>query len=132
MKLQYRRKTDASDLSVGLLVGTSAYEVANRLTSLGVPSYVLMQAISSTARDCTVSKEFRLKRSQVLAGSLRDPNGASLPRIGLELLSGGTVIRDLRTNSEGAYDFGEVPSGKYRLRIHYGDDAFCPPRVRCE
>jgi len=92
---------------------------------------MLLQAISAVA-DCTVSKEFRLKHAQVLAGSLQDPMGTALPGIGLELISGSKVIRNLRTNSEGAYDFGEVPSGRYRLRIHYGDDTFCAPRVRCE
>jgi len=102
----------------------------NLIPTIFFTCVMLLQATFAAA-DCTVSKEFRLKHAQVLAGSLQDPNGGSLPGVGLELVSGRTVIRDLRTNSKGAYDFGEVPSGKYRLRIHYGDDTFCAPRVRC-
>jgi len=41
-----------------------------------------------SAVDCSVSKEFHIKHPQVLAGVLQDPNSATLPGIGLQLLSG--------------------------------------------
>jgi hypothetical protein len=68
---------------------------------------------------------------QVVAGTLQDPNGTPLPGIGIQLLSGKKIVQDLRTTNQGAYDFGQVPPGKYRIRIHYGDDPFCAPAVTC-
>jgi hypothetical protein len=87
--------------------------------------------ISTQAGDCTVSKEFQIKHSQTLAGVLQDPAGAPLPGIEIELLSGKNVIQHLRTNNQGAYDFGEVPAGKYRIRVQYGGSPFCAPKVQC-
>jgi hypothetical protein len=87
--------------------------------------------IQAAATDCSVSKEFRIKHPQVLAGVLQDPNDATLPGIGLELLSGGKVVQHLRTNNQGAYDFGMVPAGKYRIHVEYSDNAFCAPKVQC-
>jgi Carboxypeptidase regulatory-like domain len=83
------------------------------------------------ARDCSVSKEFQLRHPQVLAGVLEDPTGAVLPGIELELRAGKKVVRHLRTDNLGRYDFGEVAAGKYRIRVHYGDNALCAPKVRC-
>jgi len=83
------------------------------------------------ARDCSVSKEFQLRRPQVLAGVLEDPVGAVLPGIELELRSAKKVVRHLRTDNLGRYDFGEVNPGKYRIHVHYGDNALCAPKVRC-
>jgi len=84
-----------------------------------------------SAVDCSVSKEFHIKHPQVLAGVLQDPNSATLPGIGLQLLSGVNVIQHLRTNNQGAYDFGMVSAGKYRLQVQYGDNPFCAPKVKC-
>ena len=92
---------------------------------------ILLSVLSASAQDCTVSKEFRVKHAQVLAGVLHDPNGVTLPGIGLELRSGTKVIQDLRTGKEGSFDFGQVPAGKYRLHIQSPGDPFCAPRVRC-
>jgi hypothetical protein len=83
------------------------------------------------ARDCSVSKEFQLRHRQVLAGALEDPTGAVWSGIELELRSGKRVVRALRTDNLGRYDFGEVAPGKYRVRVHYGDNALCAPKVRC-
>jgi hypothetical protein len=83
------------------------------------------------ARDCSVSKEFQIRHPQVLAGVLEDPVGAVLSGIELELRSGKKVVRHLRTDNLGRYDFGEVTPGKYRIRVHYGDNALCAPKVRC-
>ncbi len=88
--------------------------------------------VSALARDCSVSREFQLKRPQLLAGVLEDPSGATLPGIELELLSGKKVVQHLRTNNQGAYDFGEVAAGKYRIHVQHGGGVFCAPKVRCE
>ncbi len=60
-----------------------------------------------------------------------DASRATLPGIRIQLLSGKKVIRDIRSNNEGTYDLGEVPEGKYKIRVEYGDHAFCAPRVQC-
>jgi hypothetical protein len=60
-----------------------------------------------------------------------DTSRATLPGIRIQLLSGKKVIHDIRTNNSGAYDFGEVPAGSYRIRVQYGDHAFCAPRIQC-
>ena len=41
-----------------------------------------------------------------------DASRATLPGIRIQLLSGKKGIRDIRSNSEGAYDLGEVPEGQ--------------------
>jgi len=68
----------------------------------------------------------------VLSGNFQDPSGAVLSGIEVQLLSGKKVIRDLRTDNLGRYDFGEVPSGMYSLRVQYSGKVFCAPKVRCE
>jgi hypothetical protein len=84
------------------------------------------------ARDCTVSKEFHLKQTQVLAGVLQDPDGTALSGMEMELLSGATVVNHLVTNSVGAYDFGQVSRGKYRIHVtSAGGDRFCVPKAEC-
>lgn len=91
---------------------------------------ILLSGIAD-AKDCTVSREFRLKQPQELAGVLKDPNDVVLPGIRLELLSRGKIVKDLRTTSEGTYDFGVVQPGTYRIHIVRGDDPFCAPAVEC-
>jgi hypothetical protein len=90
---------------------------------------LLGMTISHRARDCTVSKEFEIKHSQLLSGVLQDPAGASIPRLMLWLLSGNDIVRSLRTDNHGAYDFGEVPTGKYRISVPH--NGFCAPEVKC-
>jgi hypothetical protein len=87
--------------------------------------------ISAQARDCSVSKEFRLRHPQALAGVFEDPAGAVMSGIELELLSGKIVIRHLRTDNQGKYDFGQIPSGKYRVHVQSGGNALCAPKVKC-
>jgi hypothetical protein len=91
----------------------------------------LMMTGSVEARDCSKSKPFQLGKPQVLSGTMQDPSGAVLPGIAVQLLSGKKVVRRLRTDNLGAYDFGEIPSGKYRIRVDYPGKAFCAPEVRC-
>jgi hypothetical protein len=60
-----------------------------------------------------------------------DTNRATLPGIRIQLLSSKKVIHDIRTNYQGAYDFGEVPAGSYKIRVQYGNHAFCAPQIQC-
>jgi len=90
---------------------------------------LLGMTIPHRARDCTVSKEFEIKHTQALAGVLQDPEGASVPRQILWLLSGKDIFRSLKTDNHGAYDFGEVPAGKYRISVPH--NGFCAPEVKC-
>ena len=80
---------------------------------------------------CSVSKEFHIKHAQVLKGAFEDPNGLALPGINVQLISGTKVVRHLRTNNQGAYDFGVVNPGKYKIHVLYGDNALCAPEVQC-
>jgi hypothetical protein len=91
----------------------------------------LVMIVCAQATDCSVSKEFQLGHRQVLAGVLQDPVGAALSGIELELLSGKKAVRHLRTNNEGRYDFGELPSGKYKIHVRSSGNAFCAPKVQC-
>jgi hypothetical protein len=60
-----------------------------------------------------------------------DTSRATLPGIRIQLFSGKKVIRDIRSNNEGSYDLGEVPEGKYKIRVEYADHGFCAPRIQC-
>lgn len=92
---------------------------------------VVVLMSSAIAKDCSKSKEFTMNHGQRLSGVFLDPNGVELPGIGVQLLSGGRVFRDISTNSVGAYDFGDVPAGKYRIRVRWGQHSFCAPRILC-
>src|SRR5215467_1680752 len=83
----------------------------------------------ASARDCSVSKEFRLQKAQVIAGTLEDPFGEALSGFELQSLSGMKTVRQVTTSTEGCYTFGEVPTGKYRIR--YGGNPFCAPKIQC-
>jgi hypothetical protein len=83
------------------------------------------------ARDCSLSKEFEIKKAQEFAGVLQDETGAPLPGIELRLLSGKHVIQRLTTTNQGTYDFGQIAPGKYRFRVRYAGGAFCAPKVQC-
>jgi carboxypeptidase family protein len=100
------------------------------LTTLHCVLLVLFMAAAS-AGDCSTSKEFTLNHRQKLSGVLVDPNGADLPGIEVQLLTSKKIAQVLTTNSQGAYDFGEVPTGKYRISIQYSDHAFCAPQIQC-
>jgi hypothetical protein len=92
---------------------------------------IIIQGEALEAKDCTVSKEFHIQNAQVLTGVLQDVNDATLPAIKLELVSGTKIVHDLRTNDQGAYNFGEVPAGKYRIHVRSTGDAFCAPQIQC-
>jgi hypothetical protein len=100
------------------------------LTTFHCVLFVLFMAVAN-AKDCSTSKEFRLNHRQKLSGMLVDPDGAALPGIKVKLLSNEKIGQVATTNNQGAYDFGEVPAGKYRIRIQYSDHAFCAPQIEC-
>jgi hypothetical protein len=83
------------------------------------------------ARDCSISKEFQIKKAQALAGVLQDPSGAVLPGIDLQLLSGNRVVHHVTTTNEGAYDFGSIAPGKYRIRVASRGGTLCALKIRC-
>ena len=97
---------------------------------VGAMLVLIAMVISASARDCYTSKEFQLKQSQVLAGVLKDAADAIIPGMRLELLSGGKIVRQLRSDNDGAYSFGEVPTGKYRMRAERR--GFCAPKIECK
>ena len=66
-----------------------------------------------------------------MSGTFLDQSGAVLSGLNLELRSGQNVFRKVRTDNLGKYDLGEIPAGEYRLKVKYGDNAFCAPKVRC-
>jgi hypothetical protein len=86
---------------------------------------------SASAKDCTLSNEFQINRSQVLAGVLEDPIPLPLPRFKLELLAGRNIQGTAVTSNNGEYSFGEVPAGHYRIRLRRSGDPFCAPKVEC-
>lgn len=100
-----------------------------RIIEFLIAVVVLMSSV--IAKDCSKSKEFTMNHGRRLSGVFLDPNGVELPGIGVQLLSGGRVFRDISTNSVGAYDFGDVPAGKYRIRVRWGQHSFCAPRILC-
>jgi hypothetical protein len=102
-----------------------------RILRDAVIGFLVMMTASVEARDCSKSKPFQLGKPQVLSGTLQDPSGAVLPGIEVQLLSGNKIARHLRTSNLGAYDFGEIPLGTYRIRADYPAKAFCAPEVRC-
>jgi hypothetical protein len=92
---------------------------------------LLVTVGTAHSEDCSVSRTFQVKQVQALSGVLEDPAGATLSGIELELLSEKQVVRHTRTNNQGVYEFGEVPLGRYRIRLQYGKNLFCAPEVQC-
>jgi Carboxypeptidase regulatory-like domain len=101
----------------------------NRYFIAGI-AMLLVALRSASARDCHTSKEFELKRAQVVGGVLVDPSEAVLPGMRLELLWEDKIVRQLRTDTEGSYNFGELQPGKYKIRIQ--DKTFCAPKIKCK
>lgn len=92
----------------------------------------LMTTIFVEARDCSTSKPLRLSKTQKLSGTFLDPSGAVIPGIEVHLLSGKKVVQRVRTDNHGTWNFGEVLSRNYRMRVQYSPkDAFCAPDIRC-
>ena len=87
----------------------------------------------ATAKDCTVSKVFTIKQSQKFSGTLKDPAQGSIAGMTLDLINKGKQIKSLVTDSNGAFDFGELSPGQYAIRIRQGQDKspFCAPPVKC-
>ena len=81
-------------------------------------------------RDCSVSPQFQVAQPQPLSGVLKDPQGAVASGLELELVRGKKVFRKFRTSEAGSYDFGEIPSGGYRIRLRHSR-YFCAPDVEC-
>ena len=102
-----------------------------RILRGAVIGFLVMMTVSVEAKDCSKSQPFQLGKPKVLSGTLQDPSGAVLPAIEVQLLSGNKIVRHLRTSNLGAYDFGEIPSGTYRIRVASPAKAFCAPEVRC-
>src|SRR5215467_9479144 len=92
---------------------------------------IVATPLGAYARNCEVSREFELKKAQPVAGAFEDPSGAVLSGIDVELLSGRKTVRKLRTDNLGKYDLGEVPTGRYRIRIGSDNHFFCAPKVVC-
>ena len=87
-------------------------------------------SLLASASDCSMSSEFEVKHPQVLRGVLLDRDGLALSGSGIELLSRKQVVQRVRADRQGVYDFGEIPSGRYR--IHVNAYAFCAPKVVCK
>jgi hypothetical protein len=92
---------------------------------------LLVLTVAAPGKNCSFSKEFQITHPQILAGALEDPVGGVLSGIELELLSGKKVARHIRTDNLGKYDFGEIPSGKYRIHLQDGANVFCAPKIQC-
>lgn len=93
---------------------------------------ICMGPLLAHAGDCSTSRKFQLPKPQVIAGALKDPTGAALYGVEFELLSPKTVIKRLRTDNDGHYDFGRIEVGTYRLRVEHGGKPFCAPEPRCD
>jgi hypothetical protein len=92
---------------------------------------LLVTVGTAYSKDCSVSRTFQITQLQALSGVLEDPAGATLSGIELELLSEKQVVRHTRTNNQGVYEFGEIPLGRYRIRLRSGENLFCAPEVQC-
>ena len=99
--------------------------MANALRAVAM---LVAMTVAAQARDCSISKEFQLVHPQALAGVVEDPAGTALSGLELELLSTKKLVRHLRTDNQGRYDFGEVPAGKYRIHVRNAGDVLCAPK----
>src|SRR5690242_17040495 len=92
---------------------------------------LVFAAAASFGGDCTVSKPFEVRQQQRLSSVLEDHTGAAITGAKLQLLSGEKLVRELHAQNAGAYDFGEVAPGTYRIRLVFGGNDFCAPTVKC-
>ena len=92
-------------------------------------SLLALAATSALGGDCSTSSEFLLPKPQVLAGTFADPMNLPLPGLEIQVLRGRSVLLAARTDGKGAYGFGVIAPGKYRLRIV--SQPFCAPKVKC-
>ena len=90
---------------------------------------ILLLAGCALAADCSTSKPFAIEGTQRFEGILRDPAGLPIPGLGLELLKGGSAVRQFRTDNDGKFDLGSLPVAKYQLRII--SQPFCAPKIEC-
>ena len=86
---------------------------------------------SASAKNCTLSNEFQINRSQVMAGVLEDPFPLPLPGFKLELVAGRGIKAKAVTVKNGEYSLGEVPAGHYRIHLRRSGNPFCAPTVEC-
>ena len=93
-------------------------------------SAILLLAACALAADCSTSKPFAVEGAQRFEGILKDPGGLPIPGLGLELLKGGGVVRQFRTDNDGKFDVGPLPVGKYQLRVV--SQPFCAPKIYCD
>jgi hypothetical protein len=104
--------------------------VPANLQAAVAPLALVLVSWAAWGSDCAVSREFEIRRSQVLRGTLQDPQGLALSGTRIELLAGKLVVQSRKTDRLGEYDFGEVSSGRYRVKVHAF--AFCAPEVVCK
>ena len=90
---------------------------------------ILLLASRAVAADCSTSKPFTTEGTQRFESILKDPAGLPIPGLRLELLKGGSAVREFRTDNDGKFDLGPLPAGKYRLRVV--SHPFCAPKISC-
>lgn len=67
----------------------------------------------------------------MLEGVLGDPSSAPISGFTLELVVSRNIKSTVVTRNNGEYSFGEVPAGRYRIRVRHSGDPFCAPKVKC-
>ncbi len=95
-----------------------------------VTAVFLLVTVSQAANE-TASKVFRVRAPQRLNGVLQDRQGARIAKLGLQLVRGDTLIKEVTTSDVGEYDFGLIEAGEYRLRLTMADGPWCAPVVKC-
>ena len=90
----------------------------------------MLGASSVLAADCGTSKQFNVDGSQRVEGILRDPADLPIPGLGLELLKGNSVVQAFRTDNDGRFALGQLPLGRYRMRVK--SQPFCAPKISCQ
>ena len=91
---------------------------------------LLLLSTIAVAQDHRDSKKFRVQIKQSLKGILTDSQPARISGLKLQLRRGKQIVIEITTNDEGAYDFGEIEPGEYRIRI-VNQLYWCAPRVKC-
>jgi hypothetical protein len=89
-------------------------------------------SINALGEDCRIPRPFEVNNEQELSGRLYDIIGGGLGGVQLTLISDKKVVRYVRTDSSGRFDFGKLPNSKYQLRFRETDTTLCAPEVRCD